>query len=255
MSTLAELQRDFRDWLTDTTDTVARPDSVQPAGWLIYRNNYRAQLVGCLENAFVQVRTWLGDEAFRAAAIAHIHAYPPRSWTLDAYSRDFGATLAARFSDNPDLHELAWIEQALSDAFVAADSASIDAASLAGFDWENAWLRLSPSLAMRIATTNAAAIWTALEAGDGWPESEMLASPGGLLVWREGFGCRLRETDALEYEALRHIREHGRFSLLCDWLVDREGEAAGIRTAGELLARWLGSGLAVPVGQGTTSTA
>nr|GFB56186.1 hypothetical protein [Tanacetum cinerariifolium] len=83
------------------------------AGLAVYQNNYRAQLVSCLEHAFPQLRSWLGEEAFRHTAIDHIEHFPPYAWTLDAYAEHFDETLRRRFPENPDIHELAWIEQAL----------------------------------------------------------------------------------------------------------------------------------------------
>ena len=205
---LAELQRDFRSWLVTAADDAAiRLGAGAMAGLSIYQNNYRAQLVGCLEAAYPQVRTWIGEEAFRNAAITHIDNHPPHAWTLDAYACDFGETLAAQFPDNPDLHELAWIENALSEAFVAPDAEPLPFAALAAIDWDSARPLLAPSFLSLAATTNAERIWSALSDGTAAPEGEMLADPGGLIVWRRGFTSCLKQVDALEHEALLHLQK------------------------------------------------
>lgn len=241
---LAEMQRDFQSWLVDASGAAAaRLGGAAKAGLPVYQNNYRAQLVNCLEVSFPQLRAWMGEDAFLATAITHIDRYPPHAWTLDAYADDFHATLAQRFPDNPDLHELAWIELALAAAFVAVDATPLAPDALAGIDWDTARLQLAPSFASRIASTNAHAIWCALGDGEPVPEGEMLAAPAGLIVWRRQFSSCLRQVDALEFEALRHLQADGSFAALCDLLVGRLGEADGVAKAGALLANWLASEL------------
>jgi hypothetical protein len=246
---LAELQRDFRSWLVTASDDAAFRLGADhaAAGLTVYQNNYRAQLVGCLEEAFPRVRQWIGEEAFLAAAIAHIDDHPPHAWTLDAYAVDFGQTLATTFPNNPDVHELAWIEQALSEAFVAPDAEPLTPEALANVDWDAARLRLAPSLVSHVATTNAEGIWSALWEETDPPESEMLEAPAGLIVWRKGYTSRLRQVDALERDALRQLQDDGSFAAFCELLVGRLGDTEGVARAGALLAQWLGSELIVGI--------
>ncbi|HEY0287436.1 MAG TPA: DNA-binding domain-containing protein [Pseudomonas sp.] len=245
---LADMQRDFRSWLVNASNEAAqRLGAVASIGLPVYQNNYRAQLVGCLEEAFPHVRAWLGDEAFLKAVVTHIDKYPPHAWTLDAYPALFGETLKVMFANNPDIHELAWIELAVSQVFVAADVEPITAQALADVDWDNACLRLTPSLMTHPLTTNAEAIWSALWEKTPTPESEMLETPGGLMVWRRQFTSRLRQLDALEYQALLQVQHDGSFNALCELLVERLGEAEGVEKAGALLASWLCSELIVGV--------
>uniref|UniRef100_UPI003F4994E8 HvfC/BufC family peptide modification chaperone n=1 Tax=Cupriavidus yeoncheonensis TaxID=1462994 RepID=UPI003F4994E8 len=241
---LETLQQDFRAWLmTASPDAAGRLGADAAAGLAVYQNNYRAQLIGCLETSFPRVHAWMGDEAFLAAAVAHVDSHPPHAWTLDAYADGFGETLAALYPDNPDLHELAWIEHAMSQSFVSADAAPLPVESLAEIDWDAARLVLAPSLTLRAASTNAQDIWIAMNDDQPPPDSEMLAGAWGLVVWRRQFGCYLRQVDAIERDALLHVQANGRFDALCAWLVERLGEGDGIAKAGELLASWLGNEL------------
>ena len=57
----------------------------------------------------------------------------------------------------------------------------------------------------------------------------------------------VRQVDALEREALLELRASGSFAQLCDWLVGRLGEGAGVARAGKLLARWLASELIIGI--------
>jgi hypothetical protein len=237
---LAEMQRDFQSWLvTASSDAASRLSGSTAAGLTVYQNNYRVQLINCLEVIYPHVRTWIGEEAFLAAAITHIDRHPPHAWTLDAYGDHFDETLASRYPNNPDVHELARIELALSRAFVAPDADVLTPNRLAEVDWDSARLRLASSLDMNAATTNAADIWSALEHNEAPPESEMLMEPAGVVVWRRQFTVFLDAVDALEYAALLQLRKDGSFAGLCDMLVERLGEEQGIAKAGALLARWI----------------
>ncbi|TFW28211.1 HvfC/BufC N-terminal domain-containing protein [Duganella callida] len=248
---VVDLQRDFQQWLVHATPSAVIGTGARAmAGLAVYQNNYRAQLVGCLEVSFPKLRGWIGEEAFRQAAITHIDAHPPHAWTLDAYADDFAVTLAALFPDNPDLREVAWIEHALGAAFVAADAAPLAMEDLAAVDWESVSLQVAPSLRTAPASTNAEQVWTALWDGQPPPESEMLAEAGGLLVWRRGYTTYLKQVDALEYQALLQLQASGSFADVCDLLVALRGEAAGVAKAGELLAHWLSSELITGIEQG-----
>jgi hypothetical protein len=246
--TLAQMQAEFRTWLVDGNDQGLRRMARHAGPGLdVYQNNYRAQLVGCLESSYPQVHKWLGDEAFLFAATTHIGRCTPHAWTLDVYGNDFGETLETVFPDNPDLHELAWIEHAVSDAFVAADAEPLALDALSAIDWSSARIRLTPSLRSRVATTNAEAIWTALCAEQTPPEGEMLAEARGLLVWRRGYTSWFKEVDALEHAALLRLEREGSFESLCDWLAVRLGEDEAVEKAGTLLAGWLNAGLIVGI--------
>lgn len=245
---LADLQRDFRTWITTaSTDAAQRMGISSTVGLPVYQNNFRAQLVGCLEESFPQLRVWLGEELFLRAAITHIKGHPPHAWTLDAYAGGFNETLQELFPDNPDIHELAWIENALSEAFVARDAEPLSPEVLAGIDWDYARIRLTPSFMSRVASTNAERIWSATQEQVIAPESEMLAEPCGLVVWRRGYTSWLKQVDMLEYAALHQLQDDDRFATLCDMLVNRLGDEDGVARAGRLLASWLGSELIVGI--------
>jgi hypothetical protein len=237
---LADIQGGFQAMLAASAPAAGVPDG---PGRAVYRNNYRAQLVGCLEESYPLLRTFIGEEAFLHAAAAHIGRQPPQAWTIDAYADGFCATLQALFPDNPDLHELAWIEHALGQAFIAPDAAPVRADALAAVDWDQARLHLTPTLQLRPATTNAADLWFAMRDAGVLPEAEMLPAPGGLLVWRRSFVSCLRALDPVEYAALAHLHREGSFGALCALLVERLGEEQGIASAGAMLADWLGSEL------------
>ena len=240
---LHAMQRDFRRWLTVADGASARRLADGRGGLDVYQNNYRVHLVGCLEATYPHLRTFIGDAAFRHAAAVHVQRNPPRAWTLDAYGAGFETTLRCVFPDNPDLHELAWIEWSLATAFVARDAAPLDPARLAHVDWDRARLGFAPSLHMARLTTNAADIWSALQDGAEAPEAAMLPAPAAVIVWRRGHVARLRVLAAPDFEALQFARAERSFGALCARLVDRIGADEGVARAGALLADWIGNDL------------
>ncbi|MBN8847497.1 MULTISPECIES: DNA-binding domain-containing protein [unclassified Sphingomonas] len=245
MSLLA-LQRDMRLWLTrEDGDAAARLGDDTAPGLRVYQNNYRAQLAACLGESFERTRDWIGGEAFHRAVVAHVDRVPPHSWTLDAYGRDFPATLAALYPADPEVAELAWLDMALGEAFVATDAVALTADDLTDIDWDRAVLRLTPTLDLGDLTTNATAIWSALAEGEEPPSVELLPEPGAILVWRQGYTARFRAIDQYERQALLSIRAGMRFADLCTAMADAFGEEAGIARAGRMLGRWIGDGLIV----------
>lgn len=242
--TLAMLQRDFRHWLTDGTAAAsARFDARAQPGLLIYQNNYRAALVECLTERFERVHLWLGDAAFLAAAIAHIDATPPSAWTLDAYGAGFADTVAGLYPQDREVAEIAWLDQALAYAFTAPDAIPLSAQAMAKIDWDRAILTLTPTLATTNVHSNAAAIWSALAAGDMPPSAQMLDAPQMILVWRQDFTPCFRTVDALERDAILAIRAGAPFADMCTGLIQALGEAEGVERAGAYLGQWFSDAL------------
>lgn len=247
---LLQLQRDMRAWLVrEDPDAAKRYGSDAAPGLRVYQNNYRAQLVACLEESFAQTRAWIGGEAFHEAVVAHIERIPPSSWTLDAYPRDFPATLAMLYPDDPEIAELAWIDCALSEAFVGPDHATLGIDAIATIDWDRAILDFTPTLDIAQATTNAAAIWSALSAGEVSPPAHDLSELSATMVWRSDQISCFRSLDQDEYRALVLARSGTPFAPLCQALVDVHGDEAGVTLAGSYLGRWLNEGLVRGVSQ------
>jgi hypothetical protein len=243
---LLVMQRDMRAWLTAESETASTALGADAApGLRIHLNNYRAQLVACLAESFERTHAWLGGAAFEAAAATHIDRVPPSAWTLDAYPRDFPATLAALYPDDPEVAELAWLECALGEAFVGADAVTVTPAEIAAIDWDSAVLTFTATLDLGALTSNAPAIWSALNQGEAPPAVECLPEPGAMLVWRYGQMSRFRAIDQLEMHAVLHARGGTPFAQLCELLVLSLGEAEGIARAGGYLGQWVADGLIV----------
>lgn len=245
---LLAMQRDFRAWLSESSnDAALRIGEAARPGLEVYHDNYRAALANCLTEVFERVHLWIGDERFRSTTAAHIDVTPPHAWTLDAYADDFPETLDLLFRDDPEIAELGWLDLALSDAFVGPDAAPIGPDRLGEVDWDRATLRLSPTLAIHVFRSNAAAIWSALSVGEVPPPAALLSEPATILVWRKGLTPCFRTLEPAEAKAIDLARSGAGFGSICAAMVERLGEDDGVAAAGQFLGRWMGDGLIVGV--------
>jgi Putative DNA-binding domain len=241
---LAALQRDFRSWLTvEANDAAGRLGEHAAPGLAVYLNNYRGQLMTCLAQSFGAVRAWLGDTAFDGAAATHIDRRPPHSWTLDAYAIEFPDTLDTLYPQDPEVAELASLERDLGLAFVARDAAQLTLPDIAHIDWSSAILELAPAFSLLPVTTNAGAIWAAIEGGQTPPAAAILDVPAVIAIWRKGYSPTFRTLDAVEARAMFMLTDGRTFGEICAALVHEVGEVDGPPVVGNLLARWITEGM------------
>lgn len=242
MTALAGLQRDFLAWLVqEDADTAS---GLGPAaGLAVYQNNYRSSLMSSLEASFPRVLAWLGETAFAAAAANHIDASPPSSWTLDAYGATFAATLDRLYGEDPEVSELALIDWAVGEAFVASDTVPLNVEALAHVNWNIATIGFVPSLRLLPARTNADAIWLALVDQSAPPAPMLAAEAAAVLVWRQGFESVMRRADAAEVRLLELSLGGASFADCCGALAAHVGDEAAVAEAGNLLGRWIAEGL------------
>ncbi len=238
---LATVQHRFCAWLTepdeDRAAELAQALHVGP-GLVVYQNNYRVALIDALRETHLRAAAWLGEAAFAAAAARHIDAHPPTSWTIDAYGTGFPEGLRAT---DPVAADLATIDRAIGDGFVAADAMPAEATALAAVDWERAAIRPVPSLALIPVETNADAIWLALVAETAVPQP--CALPGTVLVWRQGFEPVMRRGEPLECRILRRSLDGTAFATICEDLADEGDPEQVVTRAGTALGRWLGESM------------
>lgn len=242
---LSALQSGFLGWLASGEESEATALPIRrEQGLAVYQNNYRASLMACLADTYPQTLAWLGEAEFCAAAARHIDRVVPHSWTLDDYADDFPASLAADHSHEPEVGELAQIELALSQAFIAADAVVLSPDLMASVDWDKARLKVIPALSILSQHSNAADIWMALTDGEAPPAASKRREASAILVWRREGLCRLRRLEADE-AAMLEMLANGRpsFEDLCQQAIARWGEEQGIMTIGQWLSRWVCDGL------------
>ncbi len=249
MSLLA-LQRDILAQLL-SDDVPLRPewDTRLDKGLAVYRNAYRARLVGCLREMFDKSWSWIGDESFDAAACHHLILHPPHSWTLDDIGMGFSDTLSSLFPNDPEVEELAWLEWTMQRAFCAADVPALSASDFTTLttdydegDWTAMRLVFVPSLYVRPIRTACVELWNAMTHEQPMP-SLMLEKPATLIVWREGMTPCFRMLAHDESLALAMMQCGESFGASCEMLASDADPQAAIATAGSILGRWIAEGL------------
>ena len=242
---LAALQREFQALVVAEDDA---PRSELYGGLAVYRNAYRSRLLECLQSSFERTSTWIGEDAFAAAACHHVIVHRPRNWTLDAVGEGFDETLAALLPGDPEVAELAWLERSLQDVFTAPDVAVVEPSAFAartvgyaGVDWAALRLRLVPGIMTRVVTSDCVALWHAIGAGEK-QRNWSLDGSRTALVWRQELLPHCRLLDVYEANALASLGRGESFGELCEFLVAELGNQ-GVAAAGAFLGRWLSDGL------------
>ena len=175
MSTLAGLQREFRDALLDPglppPPGLRVPDGADLGDrFAVHRNNVVAGLVDALAERFPATRRIVGDAFFRAMARIHVTAHPPRGPVLAMLGDDLPGFIAAfpPAGDLPYLADVARLEAARTRAHHAADASPIDPAVLATLAPDRlaeARLALHPSVSVIASAWPIVTVW-AMNSGE-----------------------------------------------------------------------------------------
>lgn len=199
MSALAELQRGFIEALY----AAQPPDDPRVA---IHYDNARANWRGALGAAYPTVRRLVGAPFFDAACDAYVLAHPSRSGDLAAFGAALAPFLAsyspaAPLAYLPDVARLDW---AVHESFLAADAGRLDLAALARVPqsgYGRLRLTLHPAARLLQSPHPVVAIWEANRPGrDGTPERT--EGSDRVLVMRDGFEPRPRSLSPSDWEAL-----------------------------------------------------
>lgn len=255
MSTLAERQASFlAAILNENAPVPSGWGNSQAAGMAVYRGNYRSALMGALAESYERTALYVGEKAFRQAAINHVIANPPTGWTIDDCGVGFAETCAAFFKDNPEVAELAWLERAMLDLATAPDTTPLTpqafAEASAGFgeaEWTGLTLTFQPRAAARLVDFDLDAMWRALETEQAAPAR--LDHPQTCLVWREGERPTFILAEADHAPAFAAMQGGASYAEMIGALIAEEPDptpgqvqAAAMR-AGAMLGLWLKEGL------------
>lgn len=256
--TLAKRQAAFLDAILD--DGAQLPDgwgNSQAAGMAVYRGNYRSALIGALESTYERTRRYVGEGAFKQAAINHAIAHPPSGWTIEDTGAGFEETSAAYFKNNPEVADLAWLEWAMLQAANAPDITPLspeqfgeEANAFGDEDWMMLRLQFQPRMAIRDVTTNLGGLWNALEEDAALVRPDpILETPRGCIVSREGelpIFQMVATDNAAALSAMAGGASYGEIimRLAGDDPDDEAIQNAAMR-AGALVGEWLKDGLII----------
>lgn len=253
-STLAGLQAAFAAAVIDGDAAflgcIEPGAALPPAARLqVYADAYRARLAEALADSHGHTVRYLGEDGFRALALAYVEGCVPGHYSLRWYGAGFPGWLAEHCPDDPEVAELAGLDAALRRAFDSADASPLQPADLAGLgaeDWERAGFVLHPAFQLLELRHNTVAIWQALEADEAPPSPAALPQPVDLLVWRRAWQPHFRTLGSEEARALAALHAGHGFGSVCEELADHAapGTEATALAAG-WLRRWLAEELLV----------
>lgn len=201
MPTLRELQANFAAGMQGMPQEAgdwAADDGIAAAARLhVYRNNARALFEQALEQTYPVLRRRVGNDYFRQLAHQYRHEQPSRTGDLHEAGRHFAGFLAAQLADGPYawLAELARLEWAVADAAVAADSAAVGVAALAGIApefLEHVRLQFVPSLRLVAATVPVLSVWQANQPDVSACSTDLSTGAQYVIVHRAADGVQLR---------------------------------------------------------------
>lgn len=245
MSRLRELQTAFYAALRAPEDSPAIAGRLS-GRFAVYRNAYQLRLLEALADAFEKSVLYLGAD-FEQAARAYIAAYPPRARNLRWYGEAFPDWLALAYPNDAEVAELARLDWLLRRAFDAANSASISVEELAALA-DTASRRLQPvaSAALLPVTSNAAAIWHAIDTEQVPPNAVMLDHATGIVVWRIGEQPHFRTLEPGEFCCLQHVFDQRSLAEICEACAEIKQDDFAQAFA-VYLRRWFDDGLVAAV--------
>jgi hypothetical protein len=162
MSDLSAFQDAFSAALLDPESSAPSELAAQP-GFAVYRNTVTRGCIEALQANYPSVARLVGDEWFRAAALVHVRAEPPRSPVLLDYGAGFAHFLEtfAPADELPYLPDVARLDRFWTEAHVAADDPVLAPAAISALppvQLETA--RLRPHSAARWQPFDAQPIFT-----------------------------------------------------------------------------------------------
>lgn len=213
MLALRELQLRFANALFDgaveplESDVLANGVSV--AGRIgIYRNNLREGFIKALTIGFPVLERLVGVEYFRQLALEFLGAHPSRAGNLHHLGRPLASFLQARFQGTQFayLADVAALEWAYEDVFVAADAEPITSEALRDIDpssYEHLRFDLHPACALVRSAYPIVQIWRANQVDASGEEIiDLRAGAENVLVLRAPDGMEFHRLPAGDFAAL-----------------------------------------------------
>ena len=231
-------------------DTIVRGDARLGAieRLDIYANMYFYRLLDVLRQDFPATAAVLGEPGFHNLVTGYLLAYPPREPSIS----HVGRSLAGYLTDHPILNqypflaELAALERALVEVFIAADVAPLAADSMNSIPperWGALRLRLSPAVQILKFNFKVTELRSAVTGSLAWqPPARELSQ---VLVFRRDSEVHYREIDSLEQPAFTALQRGARFAKLCELITPDAAPAERVAEINRLLTCWLNDQLLI----------
>lgn len=190
MRDAATFQAEFGAALAGRTQVA---DAAVARALAIHRNTATRAAADALADNYPVVRALVGNEAFAAAAVAHVEARPPAEPRLCLYGAGFATHVASYqpFAELPFLADVARLERLVVEALFAADARALAGDEVA-LDLARP-LRLHPAARSATFGTPAGSIWLG-HAPDAAPDAieRIRWAPETVLITRPGQAVRVQ---------------------------------------------------------------
>lgn len=254
MKDFARLQSEFQRAILEgdqavLDDIMDSPQEQRSVLFDVYRNAYVLRLVEAMGNSYELLFRYMGDEMFSEMGAAYVAKSPSHVQNMRWYARTLPHFLADTepYSDYPILTEVAALENALNDAFDAADGDVLTLDALGAIDpstWHDLVLAPHVSTHRFDFQTNALEIWSALRQDVEVPEAEILDTPPqAIVVWRQEGTAMVRPLGTEEAMMWDEAAKGIPFGQLCTMLATYDDpDNAATRAAG-YLGPWVQAGM------------
>jgi len=254
--TLAQLQAQMFEWVAGTspvreTALLVKPGTLSPDERVtVYAEMYWLRLRDVLRDEFELVRAVMGDEAMDVLIAKYVKAHPSTHFSLGRLGEHLPAFLKQHPIENaPWVADLAALEWARAQSFVAPDSPVAEPSALASIGPENAEtvrLTLTPSVHVVHLDFDVRALFRALVDGAATGDVAVPREHTSVVVFRKGFEVFHDGVSRAEASALELAKSGATLPALCEASVDDSHEDAAKR-AFTAIASWVSEGMVAVV--------
>jgi hypothetical protein len=213
----------------------------------IYATMYFYRIRDSLKEDFPKTLEVIGEDRFHNLVTDYLLVHPSSHWSLRYAGLHLSAFLRTHelLGPYPFLADLAAVEWARADLFQMENAPVLSREELAAVPperWGDLFLRFAPAVSILALDWDLAALWDALEHGEG--AAGALRAGQQLLVWRPGFAVEHAAVPTDEAGAIRAVLQGRTFGDICEDIAGASGDVgAAAARASELLVGWLSRGL------------
>jgi hypothetical protein len=235
---LAKLQREVFERIIGTGPT---PEGLEDWRLGIYAGMYDARTHDALIEDVPHTAKLLG-EGFTALVKQYVAEVPSKHHSLAHLGHGFAKWLREHPQGRPDLADLAELEWARSQAFVADDVAPESPESVQQMGPQRftaATMQFVPSFHRLELAHDVLPLWKAMEEGGAPPEPA--PAPTHVLVWRKGFEVFHVAIAGDEVEAMKAAQAGENVAAVCERFASHGDDAA--HAAFQAIGSWLTEGM------------
>jgi len=210
----------------------------------IYAEMYWLRMRDSLRTDYPYVLQVLGEEDFEVLVARHLKRRPSTHYSLGHLGVAFVDTLReATIEGLPWLADLAALEWARAEAFVAIDAPVLELSALGALNEEafaHSRLVASPSLRLLHPAWDVLPVWRALERGEAWSELTVAEARAPLIVWRQGFNVYHVGLTPTEARAMARVQQGLDLPTVCEAFAEAPKP---VEAAFQAIGSWVGEGM------------